>query len=56
MNAEIVGIDDEVGTLEPGKFADIIAIDGRPDDNIREIGNVVFIMVGGRDQSGLSFR
>ena len=56
LNAEIVGIDDEVGTLEPGLFADIIAIDGRPDEDIRDMGQVAFIMVGGRDRTGLSFR
>ena len=56
LNAEIVGIEDEVGTIAPGLFADIIAIDGRPDEDIGDIGNVAFIMVGGRDQSGLSFR
>ncbi|MDE2662035.1 MAG: amidohydrolase family protein [Gemmatimonadota bacterium] len=56
LNAEIVGIEDEVGTVEAGRFADIIAIDGRPDENIRDLGNVAFIMVGGRDQSALSFR
>ncbi|MYH10521.1 MAG: amidohydrolase family protein [Gemmatimonadales bacterium] len=56
LNAEIVGIEDEVGTVEVGRFADIIAIDGRPDENIRDMGNVAFIMVGGRDQSALSFR
>lgn len=56
LNAEIVGIEDEVGTVEVGRFADIIAIDGRPDENIRDMGNVAFIMVGGRDRSALSFR
>ena len=56
LNAEIVGIEDEVGTVEAGRFADIIAIDGRPDENVRDMGNVAFIMVGGRDQSALSFR
>ncbi|WP_420632876.1 amidohydrolase family protein [Candidatus Palauibacter sp.] len=56
LNAEIVGIGDEVGTIDAGMFADIIAIDGRPDADIRDIGNVAFIMVGGRDHSGLSFR
>ncbi len=56
LNAEIVGIEDEVGTVAAGRFADIIAIDGRPDEDIGDIGNVAFIMVGGRDQSALSFR
>ena len=56
LNAEIVGIEDEVGMIAPGLFADIIAIDGRPDEDIRDMGNVAFIMVGGRDHTGLSFR
>ncbi|WP_419936074.1 amidohydrolase family protein [Candidatus Palauibacter sp.] len=56
LNAEIVGLDDEVGTIAAGLFADIIAIEGRPDEDIRDMGNVAFIMVGGRDQTGLSFR
>ncbi len=56
LNAEIVGIEDEVGTIAPGLFADIIAIDGRPDEDIDDMGNVAFIMVGGRDRTGLSFR
>jgi imidazolonepropionase-like amidohydrolase len=56
INAEIVGIDDEVGTLEVGKLADIIAIDGRPDEDIAALANVAYVMVGGREYSGLSFR
>lgn len=56
INAEIVGIGDEVGTLEVGKYADIISIDGRPDEDIRDMGRVEFLMVGGRIHTGLSFR
>ena len=56
INAAIVGIDEEVGTIEVGKYADIISIDGRPDENIRDMGKVSFLMVGGRIESPLSFR
>ena len=56
INAEIVGIGHEVGTIEVGKYADIISIDGRPDEDIRDMGNVGFLMVGGRIHTGLSFR
>ncbi|MCG8468885.1 MAG: amidohydrolase family protein [Gemmatimonadetes bacterium] len=56
INATIVGIDDEVGTIEVGKFADIIAVAGRPDEDIRAMSEVTFRMVGGRDHTGLSFR
>jgi imidazolonepropionase-like amidohydrolase len=54
--AKVLGIDNEVGTLEPGKYADIISIRGRPDENIRDLGKVNFVMVGGTTYSGLSFR
>jgi imidazolonepropionase-like amidohydrolase len=54
--ARVLGIDKEVGTLETEKYADIISIRGRPDENIRDLGKVNFIMVGGKIYSGLSFR
>lgn len=56
INAKIVGIDEEVGTIEAGKYADIISIDGRPDENIRDLGKISFLMVGGRIYDDLSFR
>jgi len=54
--AKVLGIDKEVGTLESGKYADIISIRGRPDTNIRDLGKVNLVMVGGKVYSGLSFR
>jgi imidazolonepropionase-like amidohydrolase len=33
--AEAIGLDREIGTLEPGKLADIIAVEGNPLQNIR---------------------
>jgi imidazolonepropionase-like amidohydrolase len=56
MNAQIVGIANEVGTIEVGKYADIISIDGKPDENVKDMGKVSFLMVGGRIQTNLSFR
>jgi imidazolonepropionase-like amidohydrolase len=38
---------DTLGTIEPGKFADIIAVDGSPLDNIDELLDVDFVMKGG---------
>jgi imidazolonepropionase-like amidohydrolase len=54
--AKALGIDGEVGTLARGKFADIISISGRPDQNIQDLEKVHFVMVGGRDYTGLTFR
>lgn len=46
-NASILGILDMVGTLEPGKFADIIATDENPLENIKTLEKVVFVMKAG---------
>ena len=54
--AKVLGIDKDVGTLESGKYADIISIRGKPDENIRDLSKVNFVMVGGKVFSGLSFR
>jgi imidazolonepropionase-like amidohydrolase len=54
--AKALGIDQEVGTLQKGKFADIISIKGNPDKNIYDLEKVNFIMVGGASYAGLTFR
>ncbi len=45
--AELIGIQDQVGTLEPGKWADIIAVEGNPLQNVRLFEDVRFVMKGG---------
>jgi imidazolonepropionase-like amidohydrolase len=34
VNAELFGLADQIGTVEPGKLADLIAVDGDPLANI----------------------
>jgi imidazolonepropionase-like amidohydrolase len=46
--ADLMGWADQIGTIEPGKFADIIAVDGNPLDDIKQLENVKFIMKGGQ--------
>jgi Tol biopolymer transport system component len=43
-----LGIDSDVGTLEPGKVADLIAVDGNPLEDIDSLMNVELTMVGGK--------
>ncbi|HEY7290470.1 MAG TPA: amidohydrolase family protein [Vicinamibacterales bacterium] len=45
--AEIIGWSDRVGTIEPGKFADLIAVGGDPLRDITELEHVTWVMKGG---------
>jgi imidazolonepropionase-like amidohydrolase len=47
LNAEILGWSDRVGTLERGKFADMIAVAGDPLRDITELQRVKFVMKDG---------
>jgi imidazolonepropionase-like amidohydrolase len=45
--ADLMGWQDRVGAIEPGKFADMIAVDGDPLTDISVLQNVRFVMKGG---------
>lgn len=45
--AEAIGWQDRVGTLEAGKYADLIAVSGDPLTDVRELERVRFVMKGG---------
>jgi predicted amidohydrolase YtcJ len=47
VNAEILHLSDSLGTVEKGKFADIIAVAGDPLQDITEMQRVKFVMKGG---------
>ena len=54
--AEGIGWGKKVGTLERGKLADMIAVEGNPSVRIRDLDKVRFVMIEGRRYDGLSFR
>jgi imidazolonepropionase-like amidohydrolase len=47
LNAEIIGWADRVGTVEAGRFADLIAVPGDPLQDITLMERVGFVMKGG---------
>jgi imidazolonepropionase-like amidohydrolase len=46
--ATLLGLQERVGTLEPGRFADIVAVPGNPLENIKATQSVLFVMRGGQ--------
>ncbi len=46
--AELINMSDSLGTIEAGKHADIIALDGSPLDNVEELTDVDFVMKAGK--------
>ncbi len=45
--AQMLGVDDELGTIEKGKLADIIAVRGNPVEDISAMLQVLFVMKDG---------
>ena len=45
--AELIGISDKVGSIEKGKLADIVAVEGDPIQDIQAMGKVGFVMKDG---------
>ncbi len=46
-DADLLGWSDKVGAIEPGKWADIIAVDGDPLADVTTLERVKFVMKGG---------
>ena len=46
-DADLLGWSDKIGTIETGKWADIIAVDGDPLQDITTVQHVRFVMKGG---------
>jgi len=48
INAEALGWQDQIGSLEKGKYADLVAVSGDPLADITELQRVKFVMKGGK--------
>jgi imidazolonepropionase-like amidohydrolase len=46
-DADLLGLADKIGTLEPNKLADVVAVPGNPLENIRQTEHVFFVMKEG---------
>jgi len=48
INAEVLGWQGEIGSIEKGKYADLVAVSGDPLADIAELQRVKFVMKGGK--------
>jgi imidazolonepropionase-like amidohydrolase len=51
VNSEIVGLGDKIGTLEQGKLADLIVVDGDPSEDVRILqdkARIKLVVIGGK--------
>jgi imidazolonepropionase-like amidohydrolase len=46
-NAKLLDMDDRLGTLEPGKLADVLVVNGRPDEQLDDLAKVDLVIRDG---------
>lgn len=51
-SAELLGVEEDAGTLAPGRWADVIAVAGNPLSDVSVLQNVGFVMKAGRVYKG----
>jgi imidazolonepropionase-like amidohydrolase len=47
VTAELLGMSEDLGTLEAGKIADLIAVDGNPLEDVSVLEDVAVVISGG---------
>ncbi len=48
INAKVLGWQEQIGSIDRGKYADLIAVSGDPVADITELQRVKFVMKGGK--------
>ena len=48
VGAELLRWDDRLGTVDSGKLADLVAVNGNPLDDMKALERVEFVMIGGK--------
>ncbi len=48
VNARVLHLEDQIGSVLPGLQADLVAVDGDPSEDISRLRDVGFVMKAGR--------
>ena len=48
ISAKAIGLDNEIGTIEPGKIADLVAFEGDPTADVNAFSKVMAVFQAGR--------
>jgi imidazolonepropionase-like amidohydrolase len=45
--ADLIGDSEDIGSIQPGRYADVVAVAGDPLQDVKELQKVQFVMKGG---------